>query len=110
MQLEKKENYTLITSEENSFNVLLASFLKIEKELENENIFLYITDCLKFTSNELKTLIDYANKKKENSTSFVIINTTVNIDNFPENFNIVPTLQEAEDILEMEAIERELGF
>ena len=34
-------------------------------------------------------------------------NTTYLID---ENLNIVPTLQEAEDILEMENIERELGF
>ena len=29
---------------------------------------------------------------------------------FAESINIVPTLQEAEDILEMEAIERSLGF
>lgn len=32
------------------------------------------------------------------------------MDDFPENFNIVPTLIEAVDILEMEAMERELGF
>ncbi|MGK0448376.1 MAG: hypothetical protein ACJA2M_002166 [Polaribacter sp.] len=34
----------------------------------------------------------------------------INIHDFPENFNIVPSLIEAEDILEMEAMERELGF
>ena len=32
------------------------------------------------------------------------------MDDFPEYFNIVPTLIEAEDIIEMEAMERELGF
>jgi hypothetical protein len=32
------------------------------------------------------------------------------MDDFPENFNIVPTLTEAEDVLEMESMERELGF
>ena len=34
----------------------------------------------------------------------------VDADDFPETFNIVPTLQEAKDVLEMEEIERELGF
>ena len=51
-----------------------------------------------------------AEQKKENGTSFVVLNSSVNADDFAENLNIVPTLQEAEDILEMETIERELGF
>ena len=34
----------------------------------------------------------------------------IDIDDFPESINIVPTLQEAKDIMEMEAIERDLGF
>lgn len=54
--------------------------------------------------------MDIAEEKQQNGTSFVIVNSVIDIDNFPENLNIVPTLQEAEDILEMEAIERELGF
>jgi hypothetical protein len=54
--------------------------------------------------------LDISEQKKENGTSFVLVNTEIDVDNFPENFNIVPTLQEAVDILEMEAIERELEF
>ena len=51
-----------------------------------------------------------ATQKKENGTSFVIVNSAIDIDDFPESFNVTPTLQEAEDVIEMEAIERELGF
>jgi hypothetical protein len=51
-----------------------------------------------------------AKNKQEKNTSFVLINAAINLDDLPEHINIVPTLQEAEDILEMEAIERELGF
>jgi hypothetical protein len=54
--------------------------------------------------------LNIAEQKKENGTSFVVIYKTINIDDLPDNFNIVPTLIEAEDILEMEAMERELGF
>ena len=39
-----------------------------------------------------------------------MVNANIDIDDFPDYFNIVPTLQEAEDVIEMEAIERELGF
>ena len=54
--------------------------------------------------------LNIASTKKENSTSFVIIVRSLDIDALPEEINVVPTLQEAEDILEMENIERELGF
>jgi len=75
MLIEKKEKYTLISSDENPFSEFYNAF-----------------------------------SKKENGTSFVMVYNTINIDDFPENFNIVPTLIEAEDIIEMEAMERELGF
>ena len=47
---------------------------------------------------------------KAKNKSFVIIKKGLNINDFPETLNIAPTLQEAKDILEMEAIERDLGL
>ena len=40
----------------------------------------------------------------------MIVTNTVNPDDIPEELFVVPTLQEAEDIIEMEEIERDLGF
>ena len=40
----------------------------------------------------------------------MLIANSENIDEIPEELNMVPTLIEAQDILEMEAIERDLGF
>ena len=42
--------------------------------------------------------------------SFVIVATNVSIDEIDEKLIVVPTLQEARDIIEMEEIERDLGF
>ena len=106
----KKENYTLISSDENSFSEFYNSFLESEKELNKEHIILQISDDINVNNKDFLLFLDIATQKKENGTSFVIVNTNVDVDDFPENFNIVPTLQEAEDVLEMEAIERELGF
>ena len=54
--------------------------------------------------------MNIAEQKKQDGTSFVLINSTLNISDFPDYLNIVPTFQEAEDVIEMEIIERELGF
>ena len=110
MQLNKKNKYTLITSDENSFSEFYDSFLIEEKKIQKENIILQVSNNINTTNKDFLLFLNIAVQKKENGTSFVIVNTEINIDSFPENLNIAPTLQEAEDILEMEAIERDLGF
>ncbi len=110
MQVEKRENYTLITSDEKLFSDFYNSFLKEIKSLEKEHLILEILDDVNSSSKDFLLFLNIAKQKKEDGTSFVIVNNKVNIDDFPETFNIVPTFQEAEDVLEMEAIERELGF
>ena len=108
MIIEKKENYTLISSDENSFSEFILSFLKREKEFKKVHLVLLISDEINIKKEEFSLFLKSFKKKK--NTSFVIVSNNVNSDDVPENFNIVPTLTEAEDILEMEAIERELGF
>ena len=52
--------------------------------------------------------MDIATDKRENGTSFVLIVTGINIDDVPDEINVVPTMIEALDTLEMYAIERDL--
>jgi hypothetical protein len=110
MIIDKKENYTLISSDENSFSAFYTYFLKKGNGLDKENLILKIFCEINISKKDYILLSNISQQKKENGTSFVIIYNNINIDHFPENFNIVPTLIEAEDILEMEAMERELGF
>ena len=108
MIVEKKENYTLISSDEDSFSDFCTSFLKLEKDCKEEHLVLQISNNINITEEEFSLFL--INLKKEPGKSFVIVYNNVNIDNLPQSLNIVPTLLEAEDILGMEAIERELGF
>jgi hypothetical protein len=108
MIIEEKKKYTLISSDEDSFSDFYTSFLKIEQESKKEHLVLQISNNINITKEDFLLFLN--NTKKEQSKSFVIVYNIINIDDLPLNFNIVPTLLEAEDILEMEAIERELGF
>ena len=51
-----------------------------------------------------------AKAHKKRKKSFVVVAEGVDYDEFPESLAVVPTLQEAHDIIEMEEIERDLGF
>ena len=42
--------------------------------------------------------------------SFVIVFEGINYDDIPDQIIAVPTLEEANDIIEMENIEKDLGF
>jgi hypothetical protein len=108
MQTKKKSNYLLITPDESSFSEFYTAFL--EKEITKNHLIIQFSDVFNITKKKLSLFLDFARSKKEDGTSFVIVTTEVDVDDFPETFNIVPTLLEAEDIIEMEIIERELGF
>jgi hypothetical protein len=110
MQIEKNKNYTLISSDENSFAEFYKSFLSKEKEFKDAHLILQVSNNINTTKADYSLFLDIAEQKKKKGTSFAIVNASANIDSFPEHFNIVPTLLEAKDILEMEAMERELGF
>lgn len=110
MIIEEKGNYLHISSDDDTLNDFINSFKEEHSILENKNLIISISDNFKATEENIFVFFKYAQLHKENGTTFVIVCNNLNVDNFPEEFNIVPTLQEAEDVLEMENIERDLGF
>ncbi|MFT5147008.1 MAG: hypothetical protein ACI9H1_001734 [Polaribacter sp.] len=110
MQIKEATNYTLISSDEDSFKEFQKSVFKKIKDFDKNHLILQISEELSIDKKDFLLFLKIAEQKKENGTSFVVLNASVNADDFAESLNIVPTLQEAEDILEMETIERELGF
>ena len=110
MQIKEATNYTLISSDEDSFKEFQKSVFKKINDFDKNHLILQISEELSIDKKDFLLFLKIAEQKKENGTSFVVLNSSVNADDFAENLNIVPTLQEAEDILEMETIERELGF
>ncbi len=110
MIIEQKQDYITITSDENSFDEFLTNFKNSYSEIENSNVFLSLSEKINTKEEDIFVFLDYSKKHSEKKTTFIVISNNVDVDKFPETFNIVPTLQEAEDILEMENIQRDLGF
>ena len=105
MNILQKENYTLV-SVDTSFDEFSASL----QSLISNHLVLEVSENLNIDDAIISLFLEVATSFKQNGMSFVVVKSGIDIDDFPENLNIVPTLQEAEDVLEMEAIERDLGF
>ena len=58
----------------------------------------------------LKQFSDLAKMHKKNKKSFVVVADDIDFNNVPTSINTVPSLLEAHDIIQMEEIERDLGF
>lgn len=112
MKIKEEGNLVIIKAEDISFSDFSAS---VQEELDNgvakgKNLIL---DLLKLTDLELADILTFqelSDTHTESKCSFVIVNKTVNHNDLPQNLHVTPTLQEAKDIIEMEEIERDLGF
>ena len=91
-----KDFLDLITSEYNSY--------------KESNIILDITQDSKVTLNDILGFLSLSNKHRQTKKSFVIVVTDFDFNEVPEEMIVVPTVLEAHDIIEMEEIERDLGF
>lgn len=110
MKIIEKDFYKIFRDEKDDVKDFASYLDRQHDSYKEDNV---VVDILKYGELSLEELLNFlklSNKHRKNKKSFVIANDTINIDQVPEELLVVPTLQEAEDIIQMEEIERELGF
>ena len=83
-------------------------FKKEIKANINQNLILDLLD-FEISEKQILELYHFFLKNTNNSTSFVVINKNILIDNLPEELNIVPTFQEATDLIDLEEMMRNIN-
>lgn len=111
MKINNCDNYVILEDEENDLEKF-SSFLEfqISKKFKGQNVVVDLNSNNDLHLDSLLFFLKISNLHRSTKHSFVIVNDSINPDDIPTEIVVVPTLQEAEDIIEMEAIERELGF
>ncbi len=93
-------------------NIELPAFLKNLKDaypkLKNENIILDLSSFKKLTAAGALEFLELSHAHRKSGKSFVLVTDTIAYDDVPDSMSLVPTLQEAYDLIEMEEIERDL--
>ena len=110
MRIKDLDGCRLLKDEENVFRNYIIFLEEAGQELEDHNLVLDLQEVEEMDLAKLLSLLPYSERQKQGGKSFVVITTDVEIDEVPENLSIVPTLGEAEDLIQMEEIERDLGF
>lgn len=110
MIFSKTGNITVITQERATIVELVANIDKKYDQIKGDNIIVNLFSVKGIQDNAINDFLSVSKKHKASKKSFVLVNDKIDIDNAPEDLSIVPTLQEAHDIIEMEEIERDLDF
>ena len=99
-------SYKLITWDEKSMDF----FKKESNKIASNHLIIKLSNNINISKEKILLFLELANLLKKNGMSFVVVQSGIDVELYPEELNLVPTLQEAEDIIEMENIERDLGF
>jgi len=110
MKVEQKGHTTIIKDTESSLEVFLQKLSAQYNSFKSVNLIIDITHDKAFEISNLKQFLDLAKVHKKNKKSFIIVAENIDFNKVPTSINTVPTLLEAQDIIEMEEIERDLGF
>ncbi|WP_323789745.1 ribonuclease Z [Psychroserpens sp.] len=110
MIFDKNGNTSIITQEKASIIELVKKIDVLYERFKNDNIIINLTTLNKVTLSDIVEFLQISNKHRKAKHSFVIVSNNANLDESPDEIVVVPTLQEAYDIIEMEDIERDLGF
>ncbi|WP_430409444.1 ribonuclease Z [Kordia sp.] len=110
MILDKQENILIITQESTNTIELVKKINARYNEIQHDNIIVNLFSFGNLKKSDLVEFLQISKKHREAKHSFVIVTNKISTDELPEAVMTVPTLQEAFDVIEMEEIERDLGF
>lgn len=110
MKITRKKLYTYIEPEEKSFDSFYNNFIEKYQEFQNEHLIINISKKFNIDLKELFVFLSKSVNHQNNKLSFILVANGIDFDELPDELMVAPTLTEAKDILEMEAIERDLGF
>ena len=111
MTISAHNNFIIVKEKSNdlkNFIFLLKPLLS--NQLKDKNLIIDLLDNKLMSLKDLLLFQNISDAYKVANKSFVIVNDALNANSLPEEIIVVPTLQEAEDMIEMEEIERELEF
>jgi hypothetical protein len=110
MVLDKEENRTTVFQEGVAFGTFMENFRSSYPKIKNDNLILNLCAFHSLTEGNVLDFQEISTAHRARGKSFVLVSDVINYDSVPDEICLVPTLQEARDIIDMEEIERDLGL
>ncbi|WP_458626938.1 ribonuclease Z [Winogradskyella sp. PC D3.3] len=108
MIIDRDGNITIITQEAAAVKTLVQNIEQAYETYKNDHLIVNLTSLDKVSLEDIIEFLRLSNNHRGDKKSFVIVSENVDLEQMPDEIVVVPTLQEAYDIIEMEDIERDL--
>lgn len=110
MIFDNDGNICIITQENASIKTLAHNIEKVYNTHKNGHIIVNLSSLKKILLEDIVEFLRLSNTHRRSKKSFILVSNNVDLNQIPDDICLVPTLHEAYDIIEMEDIERDLGF
>ena len=110
MKVDQKGHTVTIKDTQGDFNGFVEKVTQQFKTYEKHNVIIDLLSDSELTENDLKVFLPLVKLQKKAKKSFVIVASDLDFNAVSDKLVVVPSLLEAHDIIEMEEIERDLGF
>ncbi len=110
MIIDRDKNISIITQEKATVIELVKKIETLYPKFKNDNIIVTLSSLTEITTEEIIEFLRVSNAHRAKGYSFVLVTNNINLNEVPDEIIVVPTSKEAYDIIEMEEIERDLGF
>ena len=110
MKVDQKGHTINIRDTQGDFTSFLMKVTHQYKTFEKHNIVIDLLMYNDLTTNDIKLFMPLSKIHKKAKKSFVVVTSNFDYNAVPAKLTVVPSLLEAHDIIEMEEIERDLGF
>jgi hypothetical protein len=110
MKVQQKGHTTIIKDTSDDLEGFVVHLTREYEQLKQYNFIIDISHYKGLNSKDLAIFLPSFKSCKKNKKSFVIVIEDFDFNKAPTSFTVVPSLLEAQDIIEMEEIERDLDF
>ena len=110
MKVSVKGHTTIIKDSKNDLGAFIAQLTYELAKFKTQNLVIDLTTYGTIDEKHLLLFHPLSIDHKRNKKSFVLVVSATDFNALPDDLVVVPTLLESHDIIEMEEIERDLGF
>jgi len=110
MKVEQKGHTTILKNTQGDCVAFLEKVTSQHTSFKSQNLILDMSKDKDVDLKQIQLFNDLSKTHKKGKKSFVMVVQDINFNDVPTKLTVVPTLLEAHDIIEMEEIERDLGF
>ena len=110
MKVEQKGNTITIKDTQGNLASFLEKVAQQNKSFESHNLIIDLSHNKAVDNSDLKLFLPISKQHKKAKKSFVVVASDIDFNSVPSQLTVVPSVLEANDIIGMEEIERDLGF